>query len=154
VAPVAVTRACGHEVASLPVGFQKSACGSDLSDQRARPSGHDQELCRCACLYLIFLRLLNLLLLLGRSSASKDGELLVLRHDVAVLRTANPKPRLDWADRAVLRRGRPEAAADAAGASRGHTGHDPALASSPGRPEMDVSTPVAAVHPSRTLWPC
>jgi hypothetical protein len=91
VAPVAVTRACGHEVAYLPVGFQKSACGSDLSDQRARPSGHDQELCRCACLYLIFLRLLNLLLLLGRSSASKDGELLVLRHDVAVLRTANPK---------------------------------------------------------------
>jgi len=29
--------------------------------------------------YLIFLWLLNLLLLLGRSSASKDGELLVLR---------------------------------------------------------------------------
>jgi hypothetical protein len=43
-------------------------------------------------LYLISLRLLNLLLLLSRSLASKDGELLVLRHDVAVLRTANPKP--------------------------------------------------------------
>jgi hypothetical protein len=154
VAPVAVARACGHEVAYLPVGFQKSACGSDLSDQRARPSGHDQALCRCACLYLIFLRLWNLLLLLGRSSASKDGELLVLRHDVAVLRTAHPQPRLDWADRAVLRRGRPEDAAEAAGASRGHPGHDPALASSPGHPEMDVSTPVAAVHPSRMLWPC
>jgi putative transposase len=53
-------------------------------------------------LYLVFLRLVNLLLLLGRSSASKDGELLVLRHDVAVLRTANPQPRLDWADRAVF----------------------------------------------------
>jgi hypothetical protein len=37
-------------------------------------------------LYLIFLRLLNLMLLLGRSSASKDIELLVLRHEVAVLR--------------------------------------------------------------------
>ena len=45
-------------------------------------------------LYLIFLRLLNLLLLLGRSSASKDVELLVLRHEVAVLRRTNPKPRL------------------------------------------------------------
>ena len=53
-------------------------------------------------LYLIFLRLLNLLLLLGRSSASKDVELLVLRHEVAVLRRTNPKPRLDWADRAVF----------------------------------------------------
>jgi hypothetical protein len=52
--------------------------------------------------YLIFLRLLNLLLLLGRSSASKDVELLVLRHEVAVLRRANPKSRLGWADRAVF----------------------------------------------------
>ncbi|MBN9740907.1 transposase [Amycolatopsis sp. A1MSW2902] len=53
-------------------------------------------------LYLIFLRLLGLLVLLGRSSASKDAELLVLRQEVAVLRRSNPKPRLDWADRAVF----------------------------------------------------
>jgi hypothetical protein len=53
-------------------------------------------------LYLVFIRLLNLLVLLGRSSVSKDIELLVLRHEVAVLRRANPKPRLDWADRAVF----------------------------------------------------
>jgi len=53
-------------------------------------------------LYLIFARLCNWLILLGRSAASKDAELLVLRHEVAALRRANPRPRLDWADRAVL----------------------------------------------------
>jgi hypothetical protein len=47
-------------------------------------------------------RLCGWLVLLGRSSASKDTELLVLRHEVAVLRRTQPRPRPDWADRAVL----------------------------------------------------
>src|SRR5690349_7241800 len=53
-------------------------------------------------LYLIFARLCTWLVLLGRSSASKDAELLVLRHEIAMLRRASSRPRLDWADRAVL----------------------------------------------------
>ena len=53
-------------------------------------------------LYLIFQQVLGLVLLLRRSASSKDVELLVLRHEVAVLRRTIPKPRLDWADRAVF----------------------------------------------------
>ena len=53
-------------------------------------------------LYLIFSRLLGLVLLMGRTSSTKDVELLVLRHEVAILRRTNPRPRMNWADRALL----------------------------------------------------
>ena len=46
-------------------------------------------------LYLIFQQVLGLALLMGRTSSSKDIELPVLRHEVAVLRRAHPRAR--WA---------------------------------------------------------
>jgi hypothetical protein len=63
------------------------------------PIGHDAGV-SLRLLYLIFRQVLGLILLMGRTSAAKDIELLVLRHEVAVLRRTNPRPRMDWADRA------------------------------------------------------
>ena len=64
--------------------------------------GHDRGLCLFGLLYLIMIRVFGWLLLLSRSQASKDAEIMVVRHEVTVLRrqVAGPKP--DWADRAVL----------------------------------------------------
>jgi putative transposase len=53
-------------------------------------------------LYLMFCRIAEWLTLLAATSAAKDVEILVLRHENAVLRRQNPKPRLDWTDRAAL----------------------------------------------------
>src|SRR5450759_5586857 len=53
-------------------------------------------------LYLIIIRVFGWLVLLGRSQASKNAEIMVLRHEVTVLRRQVARPKPDWADRAVL----------------------------------------------------
>jgi putative transposase len=53
-------------------------------------------------LYLIMVRVSAWLVLLGRSRASKDAEILVLRHEVMVLRRQVARPQPDGADRAIL----------------------------------------------------
>ena len=52
--------------------------------------------------YLLMARLFGWLALLARSDISKDVEILVLRHEVAVLRRQVARPKPDWADRAVI----------------------------------------------------
>jgi putative transposase len=53
-------------------------------------------------IYRSLATLLSWLALLARSSASKNAEILILRHEVAVLRRSNTKSKIDWADRALL----------------------------------------------------
>ena len=48
------------------------------------------------------IRLFGWVALLARSGISKDVEILVLRHEVAVLRRQVARPKPDWADRAVI----------------------------------------------------
>jgi putative transposase len=52
--------------------------------------------------YLIMVRLFGWLALLARSDGAKDAEILVLRHEVTVLRHQVARPKPDWADRAML----------------------------------------------------
>ena len=52
--------------------------------------------------YLAVLRMFSWLALLARSDRAKDAEILLLRHQVAVLQRHVGTPRLSWADRTVL----------------------------------------------------
>ena len=52
--------------------------------------------------YLAVLRVFGWLALLARSDCAKDAEILILRHQVAVLQRQIKTPRLSWADRAIL----------------------------------------------------
>jgi hypothetical protein len=52
--------------------------------------------------YLMLIRVLGGLVLLTRSETAKDIEILVLRHEIAVLRRKTAPPKLTWADRALL----------------------------------------------------
>jgi hypothetical protein len=106
-------------------------------------------------LYLIFGQLISWLTLHARTTSSKDIELLVLRHEVAVLRRTNPRPRLDWADRALfaaLIRCLPEPGRS----PPGHPGHGPALAPPTGdhgrNAKLQLSVLLAPAEPVDGLY--
>ena len=84
-------------------------------------------------------RVLSWLVLLARSDAAKDVEILVLRHEVAVLRRHNQRPTLTWVDRAFLSAAGQAAAHPATPAPAGLATNAAALACPARRPPLDLS---------------
>ena len=53
-------------------------------------------------IYQMFAKLLSWIVLCVRSDTANEIEILVLRHQLAVLQRRTPQPRLNWSDRAVI----------------------------------------------------
>jgi hypothetical protein len=53
-------------------------------------------------IYLLFSKLLSWMVLRTRSDTVREIEILVLRHQLAVLQRRSPRPRIEWPDRALL----------------------------------------------------
>jgi hypothetical protein len=90
--------------------------------------------------YVTLCRSLQLLVLLARGDVAKDLEILVLRHQLAVLRRQVPRPRLEPTDRALLAAVSlrcPEPAGPASGQARDVA----ALAPPTGRSRLDLPVP-------------
>ena len=108
--------------------------------------------------YLMLARVLSWLALLARSDAAKDVEILVLRHEVAVLRRQQPTPDADLARPRRPQRAEQAAAHPAAPAAARLTPNPAALARPARRPPLDLpattTRPTARRHSRSGRWCC
>jgi putative transposase len=103
--------------------------------------------------YLIFLRLSSSAALLARSNASDDAEILLLRHQLTVMRLQITRPRPSWADRAITRIG-PSPSQPASPAPVRHPRHAPARARQPHQAGMDLQAAMTRTTTHSALDPC
>jgi hypothetical protein len=102
--------------------------------------------------YLMLGRVLSWLVLLARSDAAKDVEILALRHEVAVLRLTNARPTPSWLDRAVLSALSRLLPAPFGGCGWCHR-NAAALARPTRRSPLDLSAPTTRSTICRTTYP-
>jgi putative transposase len=101
-------------------------------------------------LYLIFRQVMAWLGLLARSAQSKNAEILVLRHEVSVLRRQVSRPRLSWADRAVFAALTQFTVPSLPSASDRHPGHHLAVAPRPGKAALDPAPAPSKRRPAHS----